>query len=52
MYVSDLNALWSTDSLKKDVESWADHQAAVLRLHATYVVRLWRKTPYRSKYQV
>ena len=35
--------------LQKDINSWCELQAGVLRAHVKYLTRLWRKSPHRSK---
>lgn len=50
MKVSDTYGFHNRDQvLVKDLNSWAELQSGILRVHCTYLVRLWRKTPYRSK---
>lgn len=35
--------------LVKDLTTWSELQAGVLRNHCTYLVRLWRKSKNKSK---
>lgn len=42
-------ALWPEETLVKDLNSWADVQGSTLRVHCTYMVRLWRKSKHKSK---
>eukprot|EP00435_Cladocopium_sp_Y103_P002147 s4821_g1.t1 len=44
--------LWPAEALVKDVTSWAEVQGSILRVHCTYMVRLWRKTKHSSKNEV
>ena len=41
--------LWPADALVKDVNGWAEVMGSILRVHCTYMVRLWRKTKHNSK---
>ena len=50
--LSQLHGFHGKEVLVKDVTAWADMQAAILRAHAVYLIRLWRKTPGRSKCHV
>lgn len=47
--LNDLHAFHPKEALVKDVATWAEIQAATLRAHGTYLIRLWRKTPGKSK---
>ena len=49
IYLNSLHAFHEKETLVKDVTAWAEIQSATLRTHGTYVIRLWRKTPGRSK---
>ena len=49
LHINALAHLFPDTALQKDVNSWSEFQAGVLRAHAAYLIRLWRKTRYSSK---
>lgn len=49
LYINCNFALHPEETLQKHLDTWAEWQSSVLRLHCTYMVRLWRKTKFRSK---
>ncbi|CAJ1453579.1 unnamed protein product [Effrenium voratum] len=48
LWLEETHALF-LNSKKKDVQAWADFNAGCLRARGVYAIRLWRKTPNRSK---
>ena len=49
MKTNETYCLLGEAALVKDVKDWSELQAGILRCHAKYLTRLWRKTPNRSK---